>query len=1029
MRMNQLRLVGAVLLALTMAGFQAASTHAATIMTVSTCDESHFAAAISQANADNAGDTISFSCSGTITLTSMLSITGSMTINGGGQSVAIDGGGSTRLFSVAGTTLGLESVTLSDGSSSYGSAIYDNGGTVNILNTTFANNTATGGYGGALRIDGGTATVLDSTFSGNTVQNGMGGAIDNHAGHLTVNFDTFSSNSVDSGGGAIVNEGGGTMSVSDGSSFTGNSASGGYGGAIYSIGGTATVAHSSFSSNSALSGGAIDHTGIINVTDTLFSDNRASQFGGAIESEGPLTVAGNRFSSDSAQKGGAIYNSGATIHVANSTFLSNVAGDSGNNISGTGGAIYNLGAATITGTTFVLNSANGSGGATVNWVGGTMSVANSTFYDNSATGGGAAILALSSMNLTNSTVADNSDTVTGGAIDALIGTVSVGGSIVAGNGGNMYFGNCSASSGSISDTGYNLVDTDPQNKCGFSAASHDIVGQDPLLGSLTGNGGPTETIGLQPGSPAIDQIPANSSLCPATDQRGYTRPDDSGNETTCDMGAYEFEAPPPVQTALSQVSGSATYGGTTTLTATLRDAGGNLLGGEKIAFTYGNLPVCDVPGEPACPQTGTSGAGLGVATVSGVVIPDGPLIVHTDSGSIHASFDGDVGYDTSTSSGDLTIGTASSSTSASASGSTITLGQAFTVDYAVSSAWGILGDTTTGQVSVVKDSGPGNLDCSPLSTALSASQSNADGTGASNAGFDFVANSTTNSNDQFTCTPNAAGAYTYHLQFIDSDHNYTDSDSSTLSLTVNSVVATRVSAVSGSATYGGPATLTATLQDASNTGLNGKTITFSLLTASGWTALCGGSSQPACPTTQTTNGSDGVATLSGISLPSVYANVGSYPGAVDATFTGSTGYVASDKTGDLTVAKADQTLSFGTLANKTYGDADFTVSASATSGLMVGFGGSGNCSVTGNTVHLTGAGSCTITASQSGNDNYNAAPAVPHSFTIAKEGTSTSLGSSTNPSLVGQQVTYSATVSPVPDGGTVAFNDAGASIG
>ena len=56
--------------------------------------------------------------------------------------------------------------------------------------------------------------------------------------------------------------------------------------------------------------------------------------------------------------------------------------------------------------------------------------------------------------------------------------------------------------------------------------------------------------------------------------------------------------------------------------------------------------------------------------------------------------------------------------------------------------------------------------------------------------------------------------------------------------------------------------------------------------------------------------------------------------------------------------------------DKTYGDPDFDVSATASSGLAVSFGASGSCTVSGQTVHLTGAGTCTITASQAGNANY-----------------------------------------------------------
>ena len=75
----------------------------------------------------------------------------------------------------------------------------------------------------------------------------------------------------------------------------------------------------------------------------------------------------------------------------------------------------------------------------------------------------------------------------------------------------------------------------------------------------------------------------------------------------------------------------------------------------------------------------------------------------------------------------------------------------------------------------------------------------------------------------------------------------------------------------------------------------------------------------------------------------------------------------------LTVGRANQTISFGALADKTLGDPDFTVSATASSGLAVSFAASGSCTIAGNLVHLTGAGSCTITASQAGNANYNAA--------------------------------------------------------
>jgi glucose/arabinose dehydrogenase len=83
-------------------------------------------------------------------------------------------------------------------------------------------------------------------------------------------------------------------------------------------------------------------------------------------------------------------------------------------------------------------------------------------------------------------------------------------------------------------------------------------------------------------------------------------------------------------------------------------------------------------------------------------------------------------------------------------------------------------------------------------------------------------------------------------------------------------------------------------------------------------------------------------------------------------------------------AKANQTISFASLSNKTFGDPAFDLSASASSNLLVSYAASGQCSVSGVSVTITGAGICTITASQAGNVSYNSAPEVEQSFAIAK---------------------------------------------
>ena len=93
------------------------------------------------------------------------------------------------------------------------------------------------------------------------------------------------------------------------------------------------------------------------------------------------------------------------------------------------------------------------------------------------------------------------------------------------------------------------------------------------------------------------------------------------------------------------------------------------------------------------------------------------------------------------------------------------------------------------------------------------------------------------------------------------------------------------------------------------------------------------------------------------------------------------------------IAKANQTITFASPANKRYGNPPYTITATASSGLIVTFAAAGPCSVSASqlngtsstaTVTLTGVGSCTITASQPGNANFNAAPSRSRTVTINK---------------------------------------------
>lgn len=85
-----------------------------------------------------------------------------------------------------------------------------------------------------------------------------------------------------------------------------------------------------------------------------------------------------------------------------------------------------------------------------------------------------------------------------------------------------------------------------------------------------------------------------------------------------------------------------------------------------------------------------------------------------------------------------------------------------------------------------------------------------------------------------------------------------------------------------------------------------------------------------------------------------------------------------------------QNITFQVIPNKTIGDGNFTLVASAESNLPVTFtvlSGTGIASVSGDTVTLsnTQAGTVTIQADQAGNINFAPAPSVLRSFTVAKK--------------------------------------------
>jgi hypothetical protein len=83
-----------------------------------------------------------------------------------------------------------------------------------------------------------------------------------------------------------------------------------------------------------------------------------------------------------------------------------------------------------------------------------------------------------------------------------------------------------------------------------------------------------------------------------------------------------------------------------------------------------------------------------------------------------------------------------------------------------------------------------------------------------------------------------------------------------------------------------------------------------------------------------------------------------------------------------------QTISFDPIANRTWGAPGFVPSATASSGLPVSFSVSGACILINEVVYATSGGSCTVTASQPGGLNFNPAPDLSRTFTIARVGQS-----------------------------------------
>jgi hypothetical protein len=345
-----------------------------------------------------------------------------------------------------------------------------------------------------LKVNNGVTFTLNALTIAHGAAFSGGGLL--NLGRVRISNSTFANNSASEDGGGLFNNDGGIVTISN-SSFTNNTGGEFGGGLDNSSGGRVTISNSTFANNTV-----------------RFGD------GGGLATFGTVTIGNSTFANNTAsENGGGLFNNIGTVTISNSTFAHNSARN--------GGGLINFGAVTISNSTFAHNSTtDGDGGGLDN--DGTMTISNSTVANNSAHSGGGLATFGGTVSISNSTVANNSARFSGGGIENdLEGTVSIGRSIVAKNSG----GNCAGRR--LNDQGFNLS-SDPS--CHLSASTS-LQNIDPKLdpSGLQNNGGPTQTLALQPESPAVDRLPVGSG-CPATDQRGVARP----QGPKCDIGAFEM---------------------------------------------------------------------------------------------------------------------------------------------------------------------------------------------------------------------------------------------------------------------------------------------------------------------------------------------------------------------------------------------------------------------------------------------------------------------------------------------------------
>ena len=205
--------------------------------------------------------------------------------------------------------------------------------------------------------------------------------------------------------------------------------------------------------------------------------------------------------------------------------------------------------------------------------GGLGIMTNVTIAGNTATSVGGGIYSSGrtvNLSLLDTTVAANSAAMTGGGIDSASGSLSIANTIIAGNSVTAMSGTGPDVSGAFVSNGYNLIGK-ADTGSGFN--THDSTGSiaSPInaqLGALADNGGFTQTMLPQAGSPAIDA--GSNALIPSgltIDQRGLARISNG----TVDIGAVEVQAVAPDISSFTVDSGTAQRSRVRTLDASIHN--------------------------------------------------------------------------------------------------------------------------------------------------------------------------------------------------------------------------------------------------------------------------------------------------------------------------------------------------------------------------------------------------------------------------------------------------------------------------